>query len=176
MEWELVSKKIKDLKAHPHNPRKLSKHDFEQLGTSLGKFGLIDKPIINRNGTIIGGHQRVAVLKRTGVKEIECWQPVGEPLSEKDEAELNIRLNRNVGEWDWDILANEWNITDLMDWGFLTDEINIESKEFDESLTNNLSLIVRFKIQVPVSDADMLEEALDIILKNFPDAKKERLI
>ena len=47
-------------------------------------------------------------------------------LSDRDVEELNIRLNRNTGEWDWDILANEWEVEDLQEWGF-DDEFKTES-------------------------------------------------
>lgn len=125
MEWTLEKRKIADLKPLSKNPRKLSKHDYEHLKKSLDKFGLIDKPIINTDGTIIGGHQRVAVLKRDKVKEVECYV-AQEPLSERDLHELNVRLNRNAGEWDFDILANEWDEADLLEWGFTDSELSLD--------------------------------------------------
>ena len=134
MKWELVTKKIKDLKPHPKNPRKLSKHDYTHLSRSLEKFGLIDKPIINTDGTIIGGHQRIAVLKAEKVKEVDCWVPK-EALSEQDINELNIRLNRNHGEFDFDILANEWDLDELVLAGFTPEEfggIEADLKVTDE--------------------------------------------
>lgn len=120
--WKLEKRNIKSLKNHPKNPRKMSSHDAEHLKKSLEKFGLIDKPIINTDNMIIGGHQRLSVLKKMGVEEIECYVP-DEPLSQEDIDELNLRLNRNTGEWDWDILANEWDPTELIDAGFLMDEL-----------------------------------------------------
>ena len=116
MEWILVQKKISDLKPHPRNPRRLSKHDYEHLKKSLDKFGLIDKPIINSDGTIIGGHQRVAVLKKSGMKEIECWMPKA-TLSEKEIDELCIRLNANHGSFNYDELANLFELDNLREWG-----------------------------------------------------------
>lgn len=126
--WKIEKRKIKDLKPHPKNPRKLSKHDADHLKQSLSKFGLIDKPIITQEGIIIGGHQRVSVLKRMGHKEIECYVPETE-LIEKDIEELNIRLNRNAGEWDYDILANEWGEKDLMEFGFSEAELSMGEAE-----------------------------------------------
>lgn len=136
MEWVLVKKKIRDLKPHPRNPRKLSKHDYEHLQKSLDKFGLIDKPIINTDDMIIGGHQRIAVLKKSGAKEVECWAPKA-TLSEKEIDELNIRLNRATGEWEWDTLANEWEVNDLLEWGFTEEELSIDlSAAADEAEEN----------------------------------------
>lgn len=136
MKWNIETRKIKDLKPHSKNPRKLSKHDAEHLERSLSKFGLIDKPIITKEGMIIGGHQRINVLKKMGVKEVECYVPESD-LIEKDIEELNIRLNRNAGEWDYEILANEWEESDLIDFGFTQQEfamgavndVSIESAE-----------------------------------------------
>lgn len=128
--WAIETRNIKDLKNHPHNPRKLSTHDADHLKQSIQKFGLIDKPIITKEGLIIGGHQRISILKKMGVKQVECYVPDKE-LEPKDIDELNIRLNRNVGEWDWDILANSFDITDLTQWGFTAEDLSIESPELE---------------------------------------------
>lgn len=122
IQWHLEKRLLKVLKPHSKNPRKLSQHDAEHLQKSLDKFGLIDKPIITSEGSIIGGHQRIALLKKQKAKEVECWVPDQE-LSQKDIDELNIRLNRNTGEWDWDIMANAWDVDDLMDWGFTAQDL-----------------------------------------------------
>lgn len=122
MKWSLVTVPIKQLKEHPRNPRQLSKKQAEDLQKSLDRFGLIDKPVITQDHQLIGGHQRIKLLKKNKVKEVECWIP-DEQLSEKDIDELCIRLNKNTGEWDWDILADTWDATDLLDWGFTIDEL-----------------------------------------------------
>lgn len=123
--WTLEKRKISSLKDHPKNPRKLSKHDAEHLKKSLEKFGLADKPIITKEGLIIGGHQRKRILKKMGFKEVECWVPERD-LSQDEVDELNIRLNRNLGEWDFDKLANEWNFEDLINWGFTEAEFDVD--------------------------------------------------
>lgn len=128
IEWKLEKRLIKTLKPHPANPRRLSKHDAKHLQKSLEKFGLIDKPVIMKDGSMIGGHQRVAILKKMGHKEVECWV-ADEEMTIKDINELNIRLNRNTGEFDWEILANEWETDELMEWGFTPEEMMIDSKE-----------------------------------------------
>ena len=131
--WKLELRKIKDLKPHPKNPRKLSKHDAEHLQKSIEKFGLIDKPIITKDGIIIGGHQRIAILKKMGKAgdSVECYVPDRE-IEQKDIDELCLRLNRNLGEWDWDILANQWEIDELFDAGFDPEELaNSDIKNLD---------------------------------------------
>ena len=142
IKWNLELRKIKDLKSHSKNPRKMSKHDAEHLQKSIDRFGLIDKPILNTDNTIIGGHQRVSILKKMGVDQIECYVPEA-ALSQEEVDELNIRLNRAHGDFDYDILANEWNSEDLLEWGFLINdliekdpiEITSEEKEDDKKKT-----------------------------------------
>jgi hypothetical protein len=130
--WTLEKKKISELKDHPNNPRKLTDEQYHQIKESLEKFGIVEKPIINSDGTIIGGHQRLKILKKLNIKEIDCWMP--DRILALDEVdELNIRLNRNHGEWDWDILGNNFETKDLFEWGFEIDQLTgieeIEEKE-----------------------------------------------
>jgi len=132
--WTLQQFNIDDLTDYYKNPRSLSDKEFKQLKTSLDKFGMIDKPIVNADSlhTIIGGHQRKHVLEASGVKEIECWIPDRE-LSDKEVEELNIRLNKNTGSWDFDTLANEFDLGELLDWGFSEKELGIHPDiDFDE--------------------------------------------
>lgn len=121
IEWHLEKRKLSSLKNDPKNPRLLSKDDEQNLQKSIDKFGLIDKPCITPSGLMIGGHQRKKILKKMGLKEVECWVPSRE-LTDKEVDELNIRLNRNTGEWDYDKLA-EWKTEDLLEWGFRSDEL-----------------------------------------------------
>ena len=125
--WTLHSFQLDELTDYYKNPRSLSEKEFKQLKTSLDKFGMIDKPIVNADSahTIIGGHQRKHVLEASGVKEIECWIPDRE-LSDKEVEELNIRLNKNTGSWDFDVLANEFELDDLLDWGFDKQELDLD--------------------------------------------------
>lgn len=115
--WKLERRKIKELKKHSKNPRQLTKEQRKQLGTSIWAYGLIDKPVIDQDNQIIGGHQRVQILKEMKIDEVECWVP-DRNLDQKEIDELNIRLNKNTGTWDWDLLANEWEVADLLQWGF----------------------------------------------------------
>ena len=132
--WHLEKRLVKDLKPNPKNPRHLSKDQERHIEISLKKFGLADKPIINTDNMIIGGHMRLRILKKQKIKEIECWIPE-RLLTEKEVDELTIRLNKNHGGFDFDILANEWEVPDLLDWGFKPEELeiilteDIESKE-----------------------------------------------
>lgn len=129
--WTIQKRKIKDLKPHPKNPRKLSKHDGDKLKESLTEFGLIDKPIITTDDLIIGGHQRIAVLKKMGAKEVECHVPDRE-MTEKEIDKLNIMLNRVHGEFDYDILANMFDETLLFEAGFTQEELSFDDVSGEE--------------------------------------------
>lgn len=111
----IEKKKISDLKPAPYNPRKSNEKQEANLKKSLEKFGVVEPIVFNkRTGYIVGGHFRIRELKKLGYKEVDC---VIVDLNEDDEKELNIRLNANTGEWDYDKLANNWNLEQLEDWG-----------------------------------------------------------
>jgi len=115
--WRLETLEIKRLKQHPKNPRQINKQQLDRLSKTIDKFGLIDKPIVNSDDTIIGGHQRIRILKTQKAKKIECWVP-DRLLEDKEIDELCISLNLNQGQWDYDILANSWDMQDLLEYGF----------------------------------------------------------
>lgn len=133
----IEKKKLSELKPAPYNPRKSNEKQEADLKQSLEKFGVVEPIIFNKQtGYIVGGHFRVRELKKLGYKEVEC---VVVDLSEEDEKELNIRLNANTGEWNWEQLANEWDAEKLEDWGldlpdFGADDELLEAEEddFDE--------------------------------------------
>jgi len=111
----IETKKLTDLIPAPYNPRTSNKKQEKNLKESLSKFGLVEPIIFNqRTGYIVGGHFRVRELKKLGYKSVDC---VVIDLSEEDERELNIRLNANTGGWDFELLANEWIVEDLVEWG-----------------------------------------------------------
>ncbi len=128
----IEKKKLSELKPAPYNPRQSTAKQEKHLKASLEKFGVVEPIIYNKQtGYIVGGHFRVRELKKLGYKEIEC---VIVDLNQENERELNIRLNANTGEWDWDMLANEWDAESLEDWGldlpFETDT-HLEAEEDD---------------------------------------------
>lgn len=132
--WKLETIAIKELKDHPKNPREIKKDQLQHLENLIKKFGLIDKPIVNLDRTIIGGHQRVRILKKMKAKTVECWVPDSQ-LSQEDLDHLCVALNLNQGIWDWDLLANEYEALDLLNWGFTEEQLLGICKEADEVLS-----------------------------------------
>ena len=133
LEWATEKRKLKDLIPADYNPRKLSKKAYEDLKKSLEKFNLADLPSINKDNIIISGHQRVKVLTDIYGKdhEIEVRVP-NRLLNKEEEKELNIRANRNLGDWDFDLLANEFELEALVEWGFDEKDLPFLSAEGGE--------------------------------------------
>lgn len=129
--WVLKEMPISSLKPHGKNPRQIGKDQFDRLGKLIDKFGLIDKPIVNTDLTIIGGHQRVKFFKKKKQKTIECMV-AEQQLSDKDIDELCIGLNLHQGSFDYDILANQWEVLDLLEYGFSEEKLLGISKESED--------------------------------------------
>ncbi len=116
---------VQDLKVNKDNPRKISQKVFEDLTKSLQSFDVVEPLVANKSpqrmNFLIGGHQRLAAMKKLGFKLAPVVYVDIE--DEKREIELNIRLNKNVGEFSWDLLKN-FDETFLSDIGFDSEELD----------------------------------------------------
>lgn len=156
LQWQLELVPFSMMRVHLKNARSLSSEQHRQIHQSMDKFGLIEKPVLNKDYSIIGGHQRIAILKNSGVESCLCWLP-NRDLTEVEVDELNIRLNKNTGEWDWEILANEWNQDDLQSWGFTDKDLGIVDKSPQKPQ--------KFRITLEFSDSDGLTQWIPDIEK-----------
>lgn len=122
---DIVQIPIGDLKPATYNPRRLTDKQYNDLKNSMQEFGIVDPIIANkhpdRENIVIGGHQRLRVAMDLKYEKVPV---VYLDLSEEKERELNLRLNRNTGEFDWDILANNFEIEELLRVGF--DEADLD--------------------------------------------------
>ena len=113
-----------------YNPRELTKDQHQDLKDSITRFGFVDPLIVNTNkerkNILVGGHQRLKIAKELGYKDVPC---VEVDLTPDKEKELNVRLNKNTGQWDWDALANHFDVGELIDWGFNEDELQFNEPE-----------------------------------------------
>lgn len=127
-----------DLVMAEYNPRQLTKDQYTQLKDSIMRFGLVDPLIVNKNkerkNILVGGHQRLRIAKEMGVESIPC---VEVDLTLDQEKELNIRLNKNVGEWDFDALANYFDVGELTEWGFSNDDLQFYEDEPKQGLIDD---------------------------------------
>ncbi len=156
MKWSLVAKNINELKPQAKNPRRLSKEQKSNLFTSLENFGMAEPIVVNTDGTIIGGHQRYLMLKSKGQKLIDCMMP-DTPLSPMEIDELTIRLNKNQGEFDYDLLANSYDPENLVEWGFTMDELHLESLPDQKDQPKTFQLTAKFE-----NEDDLRQAEIDI--------------
>ena len=110
--------KINKIKENTSNPRFIGKDKFKKLVKSLQEFPEMLKlrPIVvDNNNIILGGNMRYKAAVELGMKEI--WVIQADDLSEKQKQEFIIKDNVGFGEWDWDILANNWDVDKINEWG-----------------------------------------------------------
>jgi len=126
---------IKKLISAEYNPRELTAKQHQDLKDSITRFGLVDPLIVNthteRKNILVGGHQRLRIAKELGYKTVAC---VEVNLSPDQEKELNIRLNKNTGQWDWDALSNYFEVGELTEWGFTDDALFGVENEIKEPM------------------------------------------
>ena len=175
---------IDELKFSEYNPRKATKKQYEELKTSLERFGMVDPIIVNsaenRKNVIIGGHFRVRVAKDLGWQKVPV---VYVKISDiKKEQELNLRLNKNTGEWDWDLLAN-FDEEMLLDVGFTELEVAKTVKDedllYERKIATPVYEVKGFPVEIEdLYDAKKYEELVEEIEKaNFvPEVKKFLLL
>jgi len=131
----IIDRKISELLPAEYNPRRLTEKQSEDLSRSIEAFGEMEPAIINmhpgRENVIISGHQRIKVAESL---HYETWPCIEVNLDPERERELNIRMNKNTGEWDWETLFKEFDTSDLVDWGFTESDFPdvIDGMEGDE--------------------------------------------
>ena len=116
MKTEKVS--ISQVKTNPNNPRLIKDDKFKKLVSSIKEFPemLEIRPIVVDNDNIVlGGNMRLRACKEAGLKEVHIIK--ADQLTEKQQREFIIKDNVGFGEWDWDDLANEWDVDELENWG-----------------------------------------------------------
>ena len=121
-----------ELIAAEYNPRQLTKEQHKDLTDSIKRFGLVDPLIVNthkeRKNILVGGHQRLKIAQELNIKDIPCVEVELTPAKER---ELNIRLNKNSGEWDYDALANNFDVGELTEWGFTDENLFPFDQDYD---------------------------------------------
>lgn len=121
---KVVVRKISELKPATYNPREMSAKEYKDLKQSMETFGIVEPLLINvrkgRENVVISGHQRLKIWKELGNKEIPC---IEHSLTLKQEKELNLRMNRNHGRFDYDLLANNYDEEMLLYVGFVEAEL-----------------------------------------------------
>ena len=110
--------KISEVKNNPNNPRLIKDDKFEKLVKSIKAFPemLEKRPIVvDEDMVVLGGNMRLKASKEAGLKEV--WIDVAEGWTEEQKAEFIIKDNVGFGVWDWDMIANEWDVEQVEEWG-----------------------------------------------------------
>ena len=119
------------LRKHPDNPRIIKDQNYFSLVKSMETFPemLEKRPIIvNEDMVVLGGNMRLRAAQDAGMKEV--WIDVAVGWSEAKQKEFVIKDNTSSGEWDFNMLANEWESQDLTDWGLeIPEPKETETKE-----------------------------------------------
>jgi hypothetical protein len=109
---------LNEIKNNPNNPRLVKDDKFKKLVKSIKEFPemLKIRPIVvNKDMIVLGGNMRLKACKEAGLKEVPIIR--AENLTEEQQREFIIKDNVGFGEWDWDLLANEWDAIQLGEWG-----------------------------------------------------------
>ena len=110
--------KITEIKSNPNNPRIIKDDKFKKLVKSIQEFPQMLKlrPIVvNKDMVVLGGNMRLKACKEAGLKEVYILK--ADELTDEQQKEFIVKDNVGFGEWDWDMLANEWDTDKLEDWG-----------------------------------------------------------
>ena len=115
---EIKTVKLNAINLNPDNPRRISDADMERLVKSLTEFPemmSLREIVVDETMTVLGGNMRTLALRKAGAKE--CTAKIVKGLTEAQKREFAIKDNGSMGEWDFDLLANNWSDLPLDDWG-----------------------------------------------------------
>jgi hypothetical protein len=124
---------INTVKANPNNPRIIKDDKFVKLVKSINEFPQMLKlrPIVvNDDMVVLGGNMRLKACKEAGLKEIPIIK--ASELTEQQQKEFIVKDNVGYGEWDWDDLANNWDVDELTEWGLDIPGFDAEVIEAEE--------------------------------------------
>ena len=132
--------KTSEVKPNPKNPRIIKDEKFKKLVKSIQEFPdmLNKRPLIvftdvDGKYVVLGGNMRLKAINELGIKEVPII--VADEWTEEQKHEFLIKDNVGFGEWDWDILANEWNTEELTEWGLnIPNFDNVDYSEKNEEI------------------------------------------
>jgi hypothetical protein len=167
MKTELLP--ISAIKPNPNNPRVIKDDKFEKLVASIKEFPkmLEIRPIVvNDDMIVLGGNMRLKACKAAGLKEVPVLK--ASDLTEDEQRQFIIKDNVSGGEWDWDMLANEWDVQQLEEWGL---DVWHKPNEVDYSILDEEDLSTQLEdmtagvkkaIQIEF-EAEHYEEAYELV-------------
>jgi ParB-like chromosome segregation protein Spo0J len=157
--------KISEIKSNPNNPRLIKDDKFHKLVKSIQEFPkMLDiRPIVvNADMIVLGGNMRLKACKEAGLKEVPII--FADDLTEEEQKEFIIKDNVGFGDWDWDMIANEWDAEQVEEWGldvpdFEVNEIESETKDLSDSIDN------LFRIEIICKDEQHQENTYNKLIE-----------
>lgn len=161
---EIKTVKISEVKANPNNPRLIKDDKFKKLVQSIKDLPqMLDiRPIVvNKDMIVLGGNMRLKACKEAGLKEVPII--VADNLTEEQEREFLIKDNTSGGEWDWEMIANEWDVEQLDAWGL---DVPIFKDGMDEELKDLSSTIDNlYRIEIICRDEEHQENSYNKLIE-----------
>jgi ParB-like chromosome segregation protein Spo0J len=139
--------KISVVKSNPNNPRIIKDNKFKKLVQSIEDFPemLQLRPIVvNKDNVILGGNMRHKACIDAGLKEVYIIK--ADKLTEQQQEEFVIKDNSNFGEWDWDLLANQFDTRELIQWGIDVPKFDLD--EDTKDLSDNIKESFRVEVEL----------------------------
>ena len=158
---------INKIQANTNNPRSIKEHKFKKLVQSIKDFPemLEKRPIVvDETMTVLGGNMRLKACQEAGLKQVDII--IAKDWTKEQKEQFIVKDNVGFGDWDWDILANDWNNDILEEWG-LDMSFLLEEPNFNE-LTENKekkppTIKITFKNVEDLEEAELIIK--DLILK-----------
>ncbi len=167
-----VEVNISDIRENPNNPRLIKDDKFKKLVQSIKDFPqmLAIRPIVvNADMTVLGGNMRLKACKEAGLKEVPIIK--ASSLTPEQQREFIIKDNVGFGEWDWELIANEWDAQQVSDWGLDIPDFAVMPTE-DELIGEEKNKPPVMKITFPTPE-DLQEcetEIQEVINRKCPNA------
>lgn len=167
IKWHLETWSIDKLKPYDKNPRIINESGLNQLKKSFDEIGFCQPININIDGTILSGHARFQQLVKEGQVEVEVYLPDRKLTSKQEEAVI-IRMNKNIaGVFDFEILKNDFEVTDLYEWGFTAGDFpcNLDKEEDEEEPTKQSDKYI-LQVELP-NELELRDLYDDLMSKGF---------
>jgi len=165
---------ISSIKENDANPRFINKHKFQKLVNSVKEFPemLSLRPIVvDKDNIILGGNMRYKACKEIGLKEVYIIQ--ADDLDEKKAQEFIIKDNVGFGEWDWDVLANDWDTDLLEDWGL---DLNIDNAIDDLEEDDDIELPQSVQLEPPKEYILIMAEPNSVDWEELKETLKLKMV
>jgi hypothetical protein len=160
-----IKTKISEVKLNPNNPRLIKDDNFKKLVQSIKDFPeMLDiRPIVvNADMVILGGNMRFKACKEAGLKEVPII--VADNLTEEQQKEFLIKDNVSGGEWDFEMLGNEWDVEQLEEWGLdiptFLEETDYSEKNKELDLNDFEDQKYTIKLEFTEDDYNLVKERL----------------